>query len=402
MKKSNLTSLLERVTTLSASKNLKMCDLIDGERVSLGPRIGGGHCGDVYLGELSEPSQVSRICQANPFLKESQRHGKCAIKKEKRETQCSQITKPHKDEELRNIIIEAALCQQLNHDNIVKFYGMVLAVEDNETLVAMELMDCDLEGLLHKKKYNIPFETKMKILIDTAKGHEFVAQQGFVHRDIACRNILVSLKNPGAVVAPENITCKITDFGISLKMNKRHGDELFAEIDPEPESETPMSLWAPESLKEHSEDGLKTYFTEYSDVFNFGMLIWEVCQIDTCSGTDSKSCQNCKTKTWMDLDDYILPRGEKMPIPSWLDINQSYQDLKKRMLTCWKYKPQKKTHGPHQKTRGGFKILRTDLERIQMSYSNPFSTTTIQYLNNLPSITPTALTSSIRDRLRTS
>ena len=72
---------------------------------------------------------------------------------------------------------------------------MVLANEKNEVWIAMELMDGSLHRFSHDTKYKIPLETQMKILTDVAQGMEHVAERKFVHRDIACRNILYSFIN---------------------------------------------------------------------------------------------------------------------------------------------------------------------------------------------------------------
>ena len=97
----------------------------------------------------------------------------------------------------RKLITEASHCQQLKHLNIVKFYGMVLANEKNEVWLAMELLDGGLDKFLHDKQFEIPFETQIKILLDAANGMEHVARQGFVHRDLACRNIIYSVDDAG-------------------------------------------------------------------------------------------------------------------------------------------------------------------------------------------------------------
>ena len=74
---------------------------------------------------------------------------------------------------------------------------MVLANEENEVWIAMELMNGGLDSFLRNDKYQIPFGTKIKTLIDAAKGMEHVAKKGFVHRDIACKNVMVSVQSSG-------------------------------------------------------------------------------------------------------------------------------------------------------------------------------------------------------------
>ena len=97
----------------------------------------------------------------------------------------------------RKLITEASRCQQLKHNNIVQFYGMVLANAKNEVWLAMELLDGRLDTFLHDNQYEIPFDTQIKILLDAANGMEHVARQGFVHRDLACRNIIYSVDDAG-------------------------------------------------------------------------------------------------------------------------------------------------------------------------------------------------------------
>ena len=74
---------------------------------------------------------------------------------------------------------------------------MVLANETNEVWIAMELMDGGLDEFLHNTQYEISFAIQLKILIDAAKGMEHIAKKKFVHRDLACRNIMYSIDKSG-------------------------------------------------------------------------------------------------------------------------------------------------------------------------------------------------------------
>ena len=74
---------------------------------------------------------------------------------------------------------------------------MVLANETNEVWIAMELMNGGLDEFLHNTQYEIPFAIQLKILIDAAKGMEHIAEKRFVHRDLACRNIMYSIDKSG-------------------------------------------------------------------------------------------------------------------------------------------------------------------------------------------------------------
>ena len=149
---------------------------------------------------------------------------------------------------------------------------------------------------------------------------------------------------------PENINCKIGDFGLSLKMNKIENEQPYYQSEPNKNDEFPLYLWAPEC---QSTPNSKTrFFTEYSDVFTFGMLIWEVFQIEECrkmqycNETSHGKCKRCKANSVLG-GDFRTPRQEKLPLPTLLNSeNNAPRELRNRVFKCWKYQSQE---SPHQK-----------------------------------------------------
>ena len=123
--------------------------------------------------------------------------------------------------------------------------------------------------------------------------------------------------------------------------------ETKHEADLKPKEVFPLYLWAPECQWTHSpnpgpED--TRFFTEYSDVFTFGMLIWELFQIfsecrEKCRW--EKECTGGYCQAYKILNgDFLTPRHEKLPIPKLLEIeNDTTQVLKQRMLKCWSRRP---------------------------------------------------------------
>ena len=82
-------------------------------------------------------------------------------------------------------------------------------------------------------------------------------------------------------------------------------------------------------------------FTEYSDVFTFGMLIWELFQI---MGECREQCSNkCKAYTRLN-GDFSSPRDDKLPVPRLLEENVAANQLKERMHKCWRYQSQENLH----------------------------------------------------------
>ena len=83
-----------------------------------------------------------------------------------------------------------------------------------------------------------------------------MASLNIVHRDLACRNVLI-----GA-----NKQLKITDFGLS-----REVEEVY---EVKGKSRLPWRWMAIESLE-------RRVFNLYSDVWSFGITLWEISTFGT-------------------------------------------------------------------------------------------------------------------------
>lgn len=94
-----------------------------------------------------------------------------------------------------------------------------------------------------------------KFAYGVAKGMEFLVSKGVIHRDLAARNILVD----------HNKNTKISDFGLSRNL-KDIGGEMYEQ---KTKGALPIRWMAPESL-------YFSVFTPKSDVWGFGILMWEI------------------------------------------------------------------------------------------------------------------------------
>lgn len=94
-----------------------------------------------------------------------------------------------------------------------------------------------------------------KFAYGVAKGMEFLVSKGIIHRDLAARNILVD----------HNKNTKISDFGLSRNLRDL-GGEMYEQ---KTKGALPIRWMAPESL-------YFSVFTPKSDVWGFGILMWEI------------------------------------------------------------------------------------------------------------------------------
>eukprot|EP00730_Choanoeca_flexa_P008615 TRINITY_DN12511_c1_g2_i3.p1 TRINITY_DN12511_c1_g2~~TRINITY_DN12511_c1_g2_i3.p1 ORF type:complete len:788 (+),score=71.55 TRINITY_DN12511_c1_g2_i3:117-2480(+) len=158
-------------------------------------------------------------------------------------------------DQIQDVIFEACIMHSLQHCHIVAIYGII---EDELPLsIVMELAPLgSLRPLLTSRGASIPQSNKLEMLAQCASALAHVHSYNLIHRDIAARNVLVwSLDSP---------LVKLADFGLGRKLGSTQ--EYYRSTSSDA---MPFRWMAPEALS-------KGKFSFASDVWSFGVLMWEV------------------------------------------------------------------------------------------------------------------------------
>ncbi|XP_019131437.1 focal adhesion kinase 1 isoform X3 [Larimichthys crocea] len=258
---------------------------IQRDRIELGRCIGEGQFGDVHQGVYISPE--------NPALS-------VAVKTCKNSTS---------DSVREKFLQEALTMRQFDHPHIVKLMGVIT---ENPVWIIMELCTLgELRSFLQVRKYSLDLASLILYSYQLSTALAYLESKRFVHRDIAARNVLVS-----------TVDCvKLGDFGLSRYME----DSSYYKAS---KGKLPIKWMAPESINFRR-------FTTASDVWMFGVCMWEILMFGI------KPFQGVKN------NDVIgrIENGERLAMPP-----QCPPTLYSLMTKCWSYDPSKRPRFTELKT----------------------------------------------------
>uniref|UniRef100_A0A0N5BGX5 Protein kinase domain-containing protein n=1 Tax=Strongyloides papillosus TaxID=174720 RepID=A0A0N5BGX5_STREA len=260
--------------------------------------LGNGKYSNVYLGKLKGKAPVMGWIKRV----EIKQYQDCAV--------AIKVPKRFDSEEEGQLLREIAVMKAINnHVNICMLLGCT--VRNNLVCTVMELTHTNLSKYLNQIKQSfceqnthntslamIPYGRFISMIIEICGAMSLLASKGFVHRDLASRNILLTT----------GLRAKISGLGFcsnandkTFEMNKKTYKLLHYKI---------MSI---EVLTE----GI---FSEKSDTWSFGLLLYEIYTMGESPYKDTKR------------EDLVrkLKNGERPRLPIY-----ATDEIYSIMMKCW-------------------------------------------------------------------
>jgi len=269
--RSSINFISDRNSINLSLNDLEESLLIDYNSIKILKKIGEGSQGEVFLGLLNGTEVAVKKIRSNNIT----------------------------DSELKNFENELFLLKQVSrHPNVVLFRGTCL---EPLCLVTDYCEGGSLVRLLRSNK-EITDDEKIMFMRDIARGMLHLHSQKkmeIIHRDLAARNIL--LKRGVAL---------ISDLGMArMKTDENEFEKTYENIGP-------IKWMSPESF-------LKKEYSKKSDVFSFGVLMWEIIT---------------RQEPWAGLSavqaSHEVAKGNRMEIPKTCN-----PILKNLIQMCWRENP---------------------------------------------------------------
>ncbi|XP_028912388.1 tyrosine-protein kinase SYK isoform X2 [Ornithorhynchus anatinus] len=196
------------------------------------------------------------------------------------------------------LLREADVMRRLDNPYIVRMIGLCRA---EAWMLVMELADLGPLNKYLQKNRHVQARNLTELVHQVCMGMRYLEENSFVHRDLAARNVLLVTQH----------YAKISDFGLSKALN---ADQNYYRA--QTHGKWPVKWYAPECINYYK-------FSSKSDVWSFGVLMWEAFSYGQKPYKGMKGSEVSA----------MLEKGERMQSPEGCPVE--VYDL---MKICWTYK----------------------------------------------------------------
>lgn len=195
------------------------------------------------------------------------------------------------------LLAEANVMQQLDNPYIVRMIGIC---EAESWMLVMEMAELGPLNKYLQQNRHVKDKNIIELVHQVSMGMKYLEECNFVHRDLAARNVLLVTQH----------YAKISDFGLSKALG---ADENYYKA--QTHGKWPVKWYAPECINYYK-------FSSKSDVWSFGVLMWEAFSYGQKPYKGMKGSEVSA----------MLEKGERMGCPP--GCPREMYDL---MNLCWTY-----------------------------------------------------------------
>ncbi|XP_065832844.1 fibroblast growth factor receptor 3-like isoform X2 [Oscarella lobularis] len=303
-----------------AASNTRCKWEVDPGKIQLDTPIGSGAFSRVYRGEYSCTVVAVKVLKGDSLSSE-------------REMLLKEIELLKNMEQHPNLITMKGCCsvspdspimlimEYMNMGNLLKYLRKNRCLKCDREECEERLNDLTILTCVHNQKLKEFLNQCLVITYQVSLGMEWMEKQHCVHRDLAARNVLLH------ALDDKRILTKISDFG--LARSAYESDMIRGDM----HEQKPIKWTAPEGL-------LDNIFTIKSDVWSFGVVLWEVASLGSIPypGLEKQVLVT------------MIQNGYRMDKPE--DCSDELYQL---MLQCWQSLPNKRPR---------FEKIRTQLEEM--------------------------------------
>ncbi|KAI7798872.1 putative ephrin type-A receptor 10, partial [Triplophysa rosa] len=200
------------------------------------------------------------------------------------------------EKQRRSFLSEAGILGQFDHANIVRLEGVI--TRGNTMMIVVESMtNGTLDSFLRQHEGQLTVLQLVELLSGVASGMKYLTEMGFIHRRLAAHKVLVN----------SNLVCKVSGF------RPFQDDKIEAVYSTLHRGKSSVLWTAPEAIQYHR-------YSSASDVWSFGIVMWEVMSFGERPYWD------------MGNQDVIKAIEDGFRLPAPVNCPPSLHQL---MLDCW-------------------------------------------------------------------